>query len=50
MVFLSQTKMNDDPVSSSLLSPGETVYLFGVRQSVGKGFKMQYRTVSQFED
>lgn len=49
MIFLSQTTMDNSPVSAAMLSPGETVYLFAARQSAGKGFKMQYRTVSQFE-
>jgi hypothetical protein len=50
MVFLSQTQMDNSSVSVAALSPGETVYLFAARQPVGNGFKMQYRTVSQFEE
>lgn len=50
MVFLSQTKMDETAISASLLSPGETVYLFGARQVAGRGFRMIYRTVSQFEE
>lgn len=50
MVFLSQTTMDNSPVSAAALSPGETVYLFAARQPAGKGFKMQYRMVSQFEE
>jgi hypothetical protein len=49
MVFLSQTKIDRTPVSDQLLSPGSTVYLFGARQVDGKGFRMIYKTVSQFD-
>lgn len=48
MVFLTQTTIPENDFSKDYLSPGETVYLFGIRQPVAGGYKMIYRTVSQF--
>lgn len=48
MIFLSQTSVDQNAFSLARLSPGETIYLFGARQAVNGGFKMIYRTVSQY--
>ena len=49
MIFLSQTRMDNDSISRDALSPGETVYVFAARQIASGGFRMVYRVVSQFE-
>ena len=50
MVFLTQCSMDVNNRSASDLSPGETVYLFGLRQVDGELSRMVYRTISQFVD
>ena len=49
MVFLMQCTFDDGELSRSLLSPGETVYLFALRSHVGDDLQMGYRTISQYE-
>jgi hypothetical protein len=49
MVFLMQCSFDDMEPIRSMLSPGETVYLFGIRSQVEGNFEMVYRTISQFE-
>ena len=50
MVFISQTTVPESEVSKQSLSPGETIYVFGIRRPVARGFQMIYRTVSQFRE
>ena len=47
MVFLSQCSIPESELSSSELSSGETVYLFGGRKTEGGKTRMVYVTVSQ---
>lgn len=48
MVFLCQVSMPEHGEVVSVLSPGETVYLFGCRKTDNGKTKMVYRTVSQY--
>lgn len=48
MVFLCQCSMPENGLSSSELSPGETVYLFGARKAENGKTRMVYVTVSQY--
>lgn len=48
MVFLNQCSIPENDLTSSELSPGETVYLFGGRKTESGKTRMVYATVSQY--
>jgi len=48
MIFLTQCTIAETELSIRALAAGETVYLFGARETAGGKTRMVYRTVSQF--
>ena len=50
MIFLTQCTIAESELSVRALAAGETVYLFGGRETAGGKTRMVYRTVSQFAD
>ena len=47
MVFVSQTALPENDVTKEHLTWGEVVYLFGAKVTLPRGYRIEYRVVSQ---
>jgi len=50
MVFVSQTRLPKNEVTENHLTWDAVVYLFGARDPVGQGYKIEYKALMQIED